>query len=81
MEYGARSVGLVGERLAIDTSAAVGYGDKVSCNERVAGLFPTIFRHKLPHADNTALKLFSQGWTGVVDTWPKEEVHYLNKAL
>jgi len=61
---------LAGEVLAIDTSSAVGDGDKISCDERVAGLFTTIFRHKLPHADNATLELFGQGWTGITNSWP-----------
>lgn len=39
---------LRGEVLAVETSSAVGDGDKVSCDERIAGLFTTVFCHELP---------------------------------
>ena len=70
---GASRIGLVGEVLTIDASSAIGDGDKVSGDERVAGLLATIFRHKLPHADEAALELFRKGWTSVVDDWPRKK--------
>ena len=66
-------IGLVGEVLTIDASSAICDGDKVSRDERVAGLFAAIFRHKLPRTDKAAFKLFRKGWTGVVDDGPRKK--------
>jgi len=59
--------------MAIDTSSTVriSNGNEVSCDERVAGWFATLFCHKFPYADDTAFELFDEGWTRIVGIAPR----------
>jgi len=68
----------MGEMLAIGASSMVRNGNEVSCDERVARWFATLFCHKFPYTDNTAFKLFDQGWTRIMDSEP-ERMQVVNK--